>query len=362
MPDPLSFPEQALPDARRGIAAEASRSGQPYALVLGTAQDAGFPQAGCAGACCAPAWADPLRRRHAACLAIVDPRVNKRWMIDATPDFKAQLRMLDETTWLNTQAGSVAESVAPPRSPEPAEPATISLLPRISPRPLDGIFLTHAHAGHYPGLIHLGPEAMGATGIPLHAMPRMTGFLENNLPWSDLVDGGTFSLQPLEDEFPVPLGPNLRIMPFLVPHRDERSETVAYRIDGPNHCLAYIPDIDGWEAWDDLGIPLPNGKEYEDIRPNGIIEDMLEAVDHVLVDGTFYAASELPGRDLSRIPHPFVVDTMKRLAPLPASMRGRLRFTHFNHSNPLLQPGSAERRAVIEAGFELAEEGQRFGL
>ena len=44
--------------------------------------------------------------------------------------------------------------------------------------PPKGIFLTHAHIGHYSGLIHLGKEALGAKGISVYAMPKMSFFLK----------------------------------------------------------------------------------------------------------------------------------------------------------------------------------------
>jgi len=292
----------------------------PRMLVLGIAQDAGYPQAGCRGACCRPAWLEASRRRHAASLALIDDRDSelgpRRWLIDATPDLREQLRMLD---------------AAGPPAIERAAPA------------LDGIFLTHAHIGHYPGLWQLGPEAMAARDVPVFAMPRMTGFLRDNLPWSDLITHGHLRLEPLTDATPVSLTEDLSITPASVPHRDEHSETVGFLVRGPRRRLLYIPDIDGWQDWEALGER---------------IEDHLAAVDLAFLDGSFFSAGELPGRDLSEIPHPTVEQTLQRLAELPAELKARVRFTHLNHSNPLLRPGSGARRKVIAAGFGLAEEGQ----
>jgi len=197
---------------------------------------------------------------------------------------------------------------------------------------------------------------MGAKDIPLHAMPKMRHFLSNNLPWSDLIDGGSFSLEALEDGVPVALADDLQITPFCVPHRDERSETVGFRVDGPNRSLAYIPDIDRWEDWDAMG------SDGDGTLPIGKLEALLASVDSALVDGSFFDADELPGRDLSQIPHPRVVDTMARLRPLPSDIRGRLRFTHLNHSNPLLQPESEAWERVLAGGFGVAEEGETVGL
>ena len=310
----------ARTDAWRASAREAAAGPGPAALVLGIAQDAGYPQAGCSGDCCQPAWLDPSRRRHAAALALIDDRDReagvRRWLIDATPDLREQLHLLD-AAW--------------PPSARLAAPA------------LDGIFLTHAHIGHYPGLWQLGPEAMAARGVPVYAMPRMAAFLKGNLPWSALLEGGHLRLEPLAADWPVALAADLSVTPLPLPHRDEHSETVGFLVRGPRRRLLYLPDIDGWEAWEARGER---------------IEDWLAEVDLALGHGTFFDADELPGRDLSRIPHPTVAATLRRLADLPAELRARLRFTHLNHSNPMLRPGSGARRRVIAAGFGLAEEGQ----
>ena len=283
-------------------------------MVLGIVQDAGFPQAGCRRPCCRPAWDDPARRRHVVSLAVVNPQTSQRWLVDASPDLPQQLHELDRVT---------------PVSDDPG---------------IDGIFLTHGHVGHYTGLMHLGREVMGARGVPVYVMPRMRTFLTSSGPWSQLVALGNIDLTTMKQGTAVALGPGLRITPFLVPHRDEFTETVGFRIDGPNRSVLYIPDIDKWERWDVA------------------IEELLEEVDVAYLDGSFFDGDELPGRDMSQIPHPFVIDSMRRWAELPAATRARVRFLHMNHTNPLLDPDSDASRAVREAGFRVARQGERVGL
>ena len=259
---------------------------QPYALFLGTAQDAGYPQAGCRGACCAPAWTDPSRRRHAACLALVDPVVGRRWLIDATPDLREQLRALD--------------LACPPAADRPA-PA------------LDGIFLTHGHLGHVLGLLQLGKEAMGARAVPVYAMPRLRAFLQIQEPWAALERGGHVVLLPLAAHEPVRLPGGLTVEPIPVPHRDELTETVAFRISGPNRKLLYLPDIDGWSQAEAVGLGLSG---------------LLAGVDRAYVDATFFDGAELPGRDMSQVPHPTVADTLARVEGLAPQQRAKLRLIH----------------------------------
>ena len=303
----------ALALAPMALAARSPAPG-PFAVVLGIAQDAGYPQAGCLKACCQPAWDDPQRRRHPASLGIIDPATGERWLIDATPALPDQLRALD------------------------------ALVPARRGEAPTGVLLTHAHIGHYTGLVHLGREVMGAQAVPLWVMPRMAGFLRQNGPWSQLVDAGNVELVELVEDVAVQLNPRLRVTPLRVPHRDEYSETVGYRVEGPGGSLLWLPDIDKWERW-----------------PRGI-EAVIETVDVAFVDGTFFDGDELPGRDMAEIPHPFIRESLDRFAPLPAAARAKVRFIHLNHSNPALQAESEARRAVRAAGLAVAEQGERVPL
>jgi pyrroloquinoline quinone biosynthesis protein B len=282
----------------------------PYTLVLGVAQDGGYPQAGTKAS---PAWDEPSLRRLVTCLALVDPRHNRRWLFDATPDFREQLHRLD---------------VAAPDERVPG---------------LDGIFLTHAHVGHYTGLIHLSRETIGARDLPVYAMPRVEHFLRTNGPWEQLVSLGNVALKPLADRSPVALAPDLHVTPLIVPHRDEYSETVAFRIDGPERAALYLPDINGWDEWDAMGTHA---------------EDVLATVDIAYLDGTFLTASELPGRDLAEIPHPIIAHSIDRFAALSASERAKFRFVHLNQSNPLIRDDAAALERLHAAGFDVAREGE----
>lgn len=282
----------------------------PFTVVLGVAQDGGYPQAGCNREDCVAAWRDPLRRRQVASLAIVDPRSSERWIIDATPDFPRQLRMLDEI------------------HPVPDSPG------------LSGILITHAHIGHYSGLIHLGREVLGSRGVPVYVMPGMRAFLEKNGPWDQLVRLGNVELRSIQQGTPLHLNERIAVTPVMVPHRDEYSETVGFLIKGPSRSVLFLPDIDKWEKW------------------NERIEEVLERVDVAYIDGTFHDATELPGRKLDEIPHPLITETMERLSSLPLSARSRVRFIHLNQSNPALRDPAVGRR-IRSMGFHLATEQER---
>ena len=279
-------------------------STNPYVIVLGIAQDGGAPHAGCIKECCEEKWDNPTQHARVSSIAIVDPATKESWIIDATPDFALQLTAIDNQ--------------------------------------LSGIFLTHAHIGQYTGLIHLGREVMGAKEIPVYAMPKMKTFLESNGPWNQLVALNNISINGISDKEKINLNERLSITPFLVPHRDEYSETVGYKIQGPNQSLVFIPDIDKWQKWDQDIKEVVNNNTYS------------------LLDGTFYDIDELPGRDMSEIPHPFIVESMDIFNDIVN--KSGIYFIHLNHSNPALDSNSNAFDNIKKNGFHIAERGQSFDL
>jgi pyrroloquinoline quinone biosynthesis protein B len=286
----------------------------PYILVLGVAQDASYPQAECYRPHCMRGWDDATLRRTATSIAVVDPESRGAYLFDATPDMPEQLYRLRAATSLD------------------------------NPYALDGVFLTHGHIGHYTGLMHFGREVMGADRVPVYAMPRMRGFLSTNGPWDQLVRLENIELRNLDDGAGVDLRGGITVTPFLVPHRDEYTETVGYRIDGPNRSAIFIPDIDKWDRWE------------------GDLVALVRDADFAFIDATFYEDGEIPGRSMEDIPHPFVVESMTLLEPLTPAERARVHFIHFNHTNPLLIEGSGAQGEVRDAGFTIAAEGMRLEL
>ncbi len=287
----------------------------PYTLLLGIAQDAGHPQVGCYKPCCKPAWEDPKLGHFACCLAIVDPAHNQRWLIDVTPDFPQQLRLLDQ--------------ICPSAEKPPG---------------LDGILLTHAHIGHFTGLMYLGREVLGARNVPTFAMPRMTQFLKTSGPWDLLCRLKNIVLSPLTDGESIALNDRISVRPFLVPHRGEYTETIGVEITGPTKRVLYLPDIDRW----------PNQEPS--------IERRIASVDRAYLDGTFFDTEELPGRAMSEIPHPLVRQTLARFKTLSAADRDKIHLFHLNHTNPLLWVNAPEHDQVRDAGLHVAQRGDRFTL
>jgi len=277
----------------------------PEAIVLGIAQDGGVPHAGCRQALCVEARRDPGRRHPVASLGLVDPAAGKRFLIDATPDFAAQMEALGG-------------------------------LP-------DGILLTHAHIGHYLGLAQLGREVLGAKKVPVYCTPSMASFLRGNRPWSRLVALENIAIREIQPGVELALTPDLHVTAYRVPHRDEDSDTVAFLVRGPDRKLLWLPDIDKWEKWD---------RKLADF----LADPTLTA----FVDGTFFSADELPGRSIAEVPHPLVPETMALVGAGSPEAR-RVVFVHLNHTNRLLWD-AATLREIEEKGFSVAREGQRVRL
>lgn len=281
-----------------------------YLFVLGVAQDAGKPQIANPAD---PAWQDPSQRRLATSMALIDQRTTdvNRWLFEATPDITEQLHHIDEIAPTGRKIG------------------------------LDGIFLTHAHIGHYAGLMFLGHEGASAQNLPLYVMPRMAAYLSENGPWSQLVNYNNVDFIILIDGEAEQIAPSIRVTPLSVPHRQEFSEVVGFIIEGPNKSVLFLPDIDSWEEWDIAGTR---------------IENVINAVDVAYIDATFFANGEIPGRDMSGFPHPFVSQSMTRFDDLPDTEKSKIRFIHMNHTNPLHVSDGEERASVERAGFRIAAE------
>jgi pyrroloquinoline quinone biosynthesis protein B len=244
-------------------------------VVLGVAQDAGSPQLGCRQDLCVDRRAGKRPVERVSSIGLVHRGTGRAYLFDATPDMPSQL-----------------ESLTGGRAP-------------------DGIFLTHGHIGHYTGLMYLGRESTSAANVPVYGTARMQTFLSGNGPWSQLVTLKNIAPVTIVPDTTIALPDGLRVTPFLVPHRDEFTDTVGYRIAGPRKTAVFIPDIDQWSKWD------------RDIRT------IADEVDYLFLDGTFASADEIPGRSIADIPHPMMPVTRELLK----GTRAALWFIHLNHTN-----------------------------
>ena len=274
--------------------------------ILGVVQDGGMPHLGNNETCCENIKQD----KYVTSLMLMNNENNESFLFDASPDINKQLNFMGD---------------------------------RIK-KDLKGIFLTHAHIGHYTGLMYFGREALNSKLVNVYAMPRMKKFLEKNGPWSQLVSLQNISIIELRNESKISIDSNVIVQPVEVPHRAEFSETVGYKIYGPNKTALFIPDIDKWYLWEKS------------------IIDEIKLVDYAIIDATFYDSKEVNYRDISEIPHPFVTESMDLFDSIDIKEKNKIYFIHLNHTNPLINKDSDQYKLVRSKGYNVAEEGMKLNL
>ena len=282
-----------------------------YIYILGNTQDAGLPHIGCQHKFCQDNF-DIHEEYFVTSIAVVNSDLRKYILFEATPDITYQLNYLKNNIFQEF------------------------LLP-------ESLYITHAHMGHYTGLMYFGREALGAKDLMVRVLPRMSNFLQNNGPWSQLVDINNIKIKEINFGLSTNELINIIVTPFQVPHRDEYSETAGYIIEGKNKKALFIPDIDKWEKWDRN------------------LSQLAKEFDFLLIDATFYDSKEI-NRDISEIPHPLVTETIDLLSGLDLKNRNKVYFIHMNHTNMMLNPDSELSKLVTSKGFNIARLGQKLYL
>ncbi len=282
-----------------------------YIYILGNTQDAGMPHIGCKHKFCLDNF-NKYEEFYVTSIAVVNSDLKKYILFEATPDITFQLNYVKKNIFQEF------------------------LLP-------EAIYITHAHIGHYTGLMYFGREALGSRNLLVKVLPKMSKFLKTNGPWSQLVTLNNINIQKTKFDTSYSELSNISVTPIKVPHRDEFSETAGYIITGKNKKALFIPDIDKWEKWDKKLI------------------DLVEDFDYLLLDATFYDPTEI-NRDISEIPHPLVSETINVLDGLGDESKSKVYFIHMNHTNPMLDPNSDLSKSVINKGFNIARLGQKLYL
>ena len=285
--------------------------------VLGNAQDGGYPQVGCMKDCCRKAREKPGLSRMPVSLGL-------KGADRSTHVFEAS-RMMSQQFDLWSSLGEV---LWPPSS----------------------FCLTHAHLGHIDGLGLLGREAMGLRGVKVHCSDSMSSFVRQTPSLNILIQQGVIDLHvwnPME-EFELTEGCGFTVTAVPIPHRSELSDNHALIIRGPTKSLLFMPDHDSWAETliGDLGITQ-------------WLKEM--KIDIALIDGTFWDYGEISHRDITEIPHPTVTETLSRLGEKTITDPD-IYFTHFNHTNPLLNERSIQTKKLLSMGWRVSEQGSVYYL
>ena len=288
-----------------------SQNDSSYIFILGNTQDAGVPHIGCEQEFCKNNY-NSNQHYFATSIAVVDPKSSQYTLFEASPDITSQLNYISNLLFKRF------------------------ILP-------NNIYITHAHIGHYTGLMYLGRESLGASGVNVRVLPKMSDFLKNNGPWNQLVKLNNIDLEEIEFDKISSIFNNIEIIPVQVPHRDEYSETAGYIIKGKNKTALFIPDIDKWERW------------------NKDINEMVKKYDYLLLDATFYDEKEI-NRDINEIPHPLVKESLDLFKNMSLNDKSKIYFIHMNHTNMMLDPESDLSKSVLSKGFNIARVGQKLYL
>ena len=279
--------------------------------ILGIAQDAGIPQAGCSCERCLNAHENPELKRYPVSIGIQGVDGSKH-LIEVTKNLSEQLR-----TWSkNKIEGNI-------------------FIP-------DSVTITHLHLGHIEGIGQFGKPIMGIKNLPIYLSQKNNDSIQERNDIKLMIKEENIKLisknnfQPMND-----CGFTLEFIP--IPHRSELGDTSAILIKGPKKNLLFLPDQDSWsETLDSFSV--------KSIR--ALLTSL--RVDIALVDGTFWNLNELPGRDLSKIPHPTIEESIRRLG-IKKINDPDIFFIHLNHSNPVNDHDSEERNLVESYGWSICE-------
>ena len=119
-----------------------------YIYILGNTQDAGMPHIGCQHEFCLDSF-DTYEEYFVTSIAVVNSDLRKYILFEASPDITYQLNYLKNNIFNEF------------------------LLP-------ESLYITHAHIGHYTGLMYFGREALGSKNLLVKVLPKMSKFLKTN--------------------------------------------------------------------------------------------------------------------------------------------------------------------------------------
>ena len=304
--------------------------------LLGTAAGGAFPQWNCACRNCRSLREGRFHGKARTQLQVAVKAEGGSWfLLNASPDIRAQI----ENDPVFHPAGAVRTT------------------------PIAGIILTSGDLDQVLGVLMLREFQQ----FRIFATPALQQILRednsmfavlNRVPdqveWTDIAPGTPFPLAPdrgTENHLcctPISLGQHL---PSYVP--EFRRKHIA-----TNECLL------------GLIIQSPSGRRLGYFPAvaaiNPTLVRVLQNVDAVLFDGTFWSNDELnatrgtgpTAREIGHVPVSGANGSLEALSGLNA----RKIYVHINNTNPMLDESSAEYRGVREAGWEIGEDGWEFEL
>jgi pyrroloquinoline quinone biosynthesis protein B len=296
--------------------------------ILGSGAGGGVPQWNCACPNCVAARTDPaaVKPRTQDAIAL-SPAEGAWYLINASPDI---LRQLEATPALHPRA------------------------PRTSP--FQGILLTNGDLDHVLGLFSLRES----TRLVLYATDSVRrGLEEGNVLFRTLkrfpeqVTWRRFALdEPTELTTADGAGTGVTVLPVALPGKVP-THLMGLREPSPEDNIGlWIRD----ERTGKLAV------QATAVGALGAFVERMAGADLCLFDGTFWSSDELVRLGLSSaraesMAHLPIGGPSGSLALLAGVPLKRRIYTHINNTNPILRAGAPEGREVVQAGWEIAEDG-----
>ena len=210
--------------------------------------------------------------------------------------------------------------------------------------------VTNADVDHIAGLLTLREK----TGFALYATPEILGVLDENRVF-DVLDRKRVTRHAILLDEPFWPLPDLVITPFAVPGK------VALFLEGETVALEEIGEQTVALMLSQGDRSLAHRRAICAALPDWLV-GRLKGVDLLLFDGTVWENDDMActgtgdktGARMGHVPMQGLQGSLARLASLPA----RKLYIHVNNTNPVLQPLGPERKALMAAGWELAQDGQ----
>jgi pyrroloquinoline quinone biosynthesis protein B len=298
--------------------------GRLTAIVLGSAAGGAFPQWNCRCPVCALAWAGDSRVRPRTQTGVAVSAGDGLWtLINASPDLPSQIR------------------VTPALHPRGALRGT----------PIDAVVLTGAEIDQIAGLLSLRENSP----FTLYATPASHAAVAANAMFGAMTSMSRRAINPGERFM---LAGRIEATLFMVPGKL------------PLYLEGEAPELDT-ESAANVGIELyREGARMVFVPGTATVtpamRERFARADVVLFDGTLFTDDEMirtqTGQKTGRRMGHMQIDGEGGSLHALAGLSARRIFVHINNTNPILIEGSAERRKVEDAGWQVAEDGMEIVL
>lgn len=302
-------------------------------MVLGSAAGGGVPQWNCNCAVCRAARSEPRMHNGQVCAAVSADGGRNWFLVNASPDLRQQIL---------------------------ATPALAPEHGRLRHSPIAGVILTNGEVDAVAGLLSLREGA----AFSIHAHPRVLEILAENSIFN-VLDPARVPRRPIalgaaaELALPDGTASGLILEAFDVPGKPawflENTADGAAPREGDTIGLMFRSQTSGRSA---CFVPA-----CADVTP--ALEARLGGVDLLFFDGTLWRDDEMIRAGLGpktgqRMGHLSMSGPDGSIARLAGLGIGQKVFVHINNSNPVLMPGSAERREAEAAGWCIPDPGREF--